>query len=64
MNTYQISSILNGDGIRKNRHALNRIKAHTKFGAKMKIKKLYKDKYNNCKVKVKSVNRIYSKAGN
>lgn len=62
MNTYQISSILNGEGIRKNRHALNRIKAHTKFGAKRKIKKLYKDKY-NCKVQIKKVTQIHSKAG-
>lgn len=62
MRTYQISSILNGEGLRKNRHALNRIKAHTKFGAKLKVRKLYKDKY-HCKVQVKKVTELLSKAG-
>lgn len=58
MNSYQVSSLLNGEGLRKNQHALNRVKARTTFGAKRRVKKIYKEKYEGCKVHIKSVKKI------
>lgn len=58
MNSYQISSLLNGEGLRKNQHAINKVKARTVFGAKRKVKKIYKEKYSNCKIQIKSIKKI------